>query len=129
MRRADKRIRYSWNVRRERPRPQLLGEYSSDSGHNSALSVVTWIVPLQLMLRCRVSHPTCWVVAFCRTVAERWSQTEEADGSLCCPLLVVPVNGLPSPDSSAKRRELRPCSCASTTDSCAVTDRSWGGVR
>ena len=42
-------------------------------------------------------------------------------------MLVVPVKELPCPDSSATRREMRACSCASGTDSCAVTGtgRSW----
>src|SRR5258708_5581255 len=35
-----------------------------------------------------------------------------------------------SPSTLTRARgEMRPDSCASTTDSCAVTDRSWGGVR
>ena len=65
------------------------------------------------------------------TSATMWLQTEEeADGTLGCTLLVVPVRDCCSPSTLTRaRREMRPDSCASTTDSCAVTDRSWGGVR
>src|SRR4029077_19085317 len=49
---------------------------------------------------------------------------QDVEGS--CPS----TSGNCSPSTLTRaRREMRPDSCASTTDSCAVTDRRWGGVR
>ena len=54
------------------------------------------------------------------TSATMWLQIE---------LLVVPVRELFSVYSNAARREMRPDSCASTTDSCAVTDSVANRIR
>ena len=65
------------------------------------------------------------------TSATMWLQTEEeADGTLgCAPSWSFPSGNCSPSTLTRTRREMRPDSCASTTDSCAVTVRRWGGVR
>ena len=64
------------------------------------------------------------------TSATMWfRQKKKQTAHLAAPSWSLPSGNCSPSTLTRARREMRPDSCASTTDSCAVIDRSWGGVR